>query len=92
MAKLLKLRRGSTSQHSSFTGAEGEVTVDTDKDVLVVNDGSTAGGHPLAAEDMSNVSSASIAGRLATDSIAPAKIAAGALDTDVTIVLSLIHI
>ena len=86
MAKLLKLRRGSTSQHSSFTGAEGEVTVDTDKDVLVVNDGSTAGGHPLAAEDMSNVSSASIAGRLATDSIAPAKIAAGALDTDVTIV------
>ena len=70
MAKLLKLRRGSTSQHSSFTGAEGEVTVDTDKDVLVVNDGSTAGGHPLAAEDMSNVSSASIAGRLATESIA----------------------
>ena len=30
MAKLLKLRRGTTSQHSSFTGAEGEVTVDTD--------------------------------------------------------------
>jgi hypothetical protein len=85
MAKLLKLRRGSTSQHSSFTGAEGEVTVDTDKDVLVVNDGSTAGGHPLAAEDMSNVSSASIAGRLATDSIATTKIAGGALPTDVTV-------
>ena len=85
MAKLLKLRRGSTSQHSSFTGAEGEVTVDTDKDVLVVNDGSTAGGHPLAAEDMSNLSSASIAGRLATDSIATSKIAAGALPTDVTV-------
>ena len=48
MAKLLKLRRGSTSDHSSFTGAEGEVTVDTDKDSLVVHDGSTAGGHPLA--------------------------------------------
>ena len=85
MAKLLKLRRGTTSQHSSFTGAEGEVTVDTDKDVLVVNDGSTAGGHPLAAEDMSNVSSASIAGRLGTDSIATSKIAAGALPTDVTV-------
>ena len=85
MAKLLKLRRGSTSQHSSFTGAEGEVTVDTDKDVLVVNDGSTAGGHPLAAEDMSNVSSASIAGRLATDSIATTKIAAGTLPSDVKV-------
>ena len=48
MAKLLKLRRGSTSDHSSFTGAEGEVTVDTTKDTLVVHDGSTAGGHPMA--------------------------------------------
>ena len=83
MAKLLKLRRGTTTQHGSFTGAEGEVTVDTSKDVLVVNDGSTAGGHPLAAEDMSNVSSASIAGRLGTDSIATTKIAAGNLPTDV---------
>ena len=34
---------------------------------------------------MSNVSSASIAGRLATDSIATTKIAAGALPTDVTV-------
>tara|TARA_B000000609_G_scaffold89956_1_gene68256 strand:- start:895 stop:2193 length:1299 start_codon:yes stop_codon:yes gene_type:complete len=85
MAKLLKLRRGTTSQHGSFTGAEGEVTVDTDKETLVVHDGSTAGGHPVAAEDMANVSSASIAGRLATDSIATSKIAAGALPTDVTV-------
>tara|TARA_B100001250_G_C19792354_1_gene787117 strand:- start:492 stop:1715 length:1224 start_codon:yes stop_codon:yes gene_type:complete len=86
MAKLLKLRRGTTTQHGSFTGAEGEVTIDTDKEVPVVHDGSTAGGHPVAAEDMANVSSASIAGRLATDSIATTKIAAGALPTDVTIV------
>ena len=66
MAKLLKLRRGTTSQHSSFTGAEGEVTVDTDKETLVVHDGSTAGGHPVAAEDMANVSAADIKGRLGT--------------------------
>ena len=85
MAKLLKLRRGTTSQHGSFTGAEGEVTVDTDKETLVVHDGSTAGGHPVAAEDMATVSSASIAGRLSNDSIATSKIAAGALPTDVTV-------
>ena len=85
MAKLLKLRRGTTTQHGSFTGAEGEVTVDTDKETLVVHDGSTAGGHPVAAEDMANVSSASIAGRLANDSIATSKIAAGALPSDVTV-------
>ncbi len=57
MAKLLKLRRGTTTQHSSFTGAEGEVTIDTTKDTVVVHDGSQAGGRPLAREDMSNVSS-----------------------------------
>ena len=85
MAKLLKLRRGNTSQHGNFTGAEGEVTVDTDKDTLVVHDGQNAGGKPLAREDMSNVSSASIAGRLDDDSIAPSKIAAGVLPTDVTV-------
>ena len=80
MAKLLKLRRGTTSQHSSFTGAEGEATVDTDKDTLVIHDGSQAGGRPLAREDMSNVSSSSITGRLGTGSIASAKIAGDAID------------
>tara|TARA_Y100001938_G_scaffold119476_1_gene165492 strand:+ start:22389 stop:23603 length:1215 start_codon:yes stop_codon:yes gene_type:complete len=82
MAKLLRLRRGTTSQHSSFTGAEGEVSIDTDKEVPVVHDGSTAGGHPVAAEDMANVSSASIIGRLAAGSIATAKIADDAIDGD----------
>ena len=47
MATTLKLRRGTTAQHSSFTGAAGEVTVDTDKETVVVHDGSTAGGFPL---------------------------------------------
>ena len=55
MAKLLKLRRGTTSQHGSFTGAEGEVTVDTDKETLVVHDGSTAGGHELLRSNLSNL-------------------------------------
>ena len=85
MAKLLKLRRGTTSQHNTFTGAEGEVTIDTTKDTAVVHDGSTAGGRPLAREDMSNVSSSSIASRLGADSIATTKIAGGALPTDVTV-------
>ena len=48
MAKQLQLRGGTTSEHSSFTGAVREVTVDTDKKTVVVHDGSTAGGFPLA--------------------------------------------
>jgi hypothetical protein len=47
----VKLRRGTTAQHSTFTGAEGEVTVDTDKDTVVVHDGTTAGGHELRRKD-----------------------------------------
>jgi len=44
----IQLRRGTTAQHASFTGLVGEVTVDTDKDTIVVHDGVTAGGYPLA--------------------------------------------
>ena len=62
MAKLLKLRRGTTTQHGSFTGAEGEVTIDTTKDTAVVHDGSTAGGRPLARQDMNNVPAGTILG------------------------------
>ena len=80
MAKLLKLRRGTTTQHSSFTGAEGEVTIDTTKDTAVVHDGSQAGGRPLAREDLNNVSSASITGRLGTGSIVKAKLEADIID------------
>jgi len=50
MATELKLRRGSTTQNNGFTGASGEITVDTDKKTVVVQDGSTAGGTPLATE------------------------------------------
>ena len=49
MAIQIQLRQGTTTEHSTFTGAVGEVTVDTDKEVLVVHDGFTAGGFPVAA-------------------------------------------
>ena len=48
MPTQIQLRRGSTVQTSTFTGAAGEITVDTDKKVVVVHDGSSAGGVPLA--------------------------------------------
>ena len=43
--------RGTTAQHASYTGKVGELTVDTDKKVVVVHDGTTAGGIPMARED-----------------------------------------
>ena len=62
MATILQLRRGTTTQHSTFTGAEGEVTIDTTKDTVVVHDGSTVGGVPLAKES-------AIASKIALDDI-----------------------
>lgn len=56
MPTILQLRRGTGAEHSSFTGAEGEITVNTTKDTLVVHDGSTQGGFELALADGSNVS------------------------------------
>jgi hypothetical protein len=55
MATEIQRRRGTTAQHGSFTGAVGEATVDTDKDTLVVHDGTTAGGFALLREDLSNI-------------------------------------
>lgn len=46
----LKLRRGTTTEHSTFTGAEGEITVDKTKKTIVVHDGATVGGFPLVKE------------------------------------------
>jgi len=61
MAKQVQLRGGTTSQHSSFTGVAREVTVDTDKDTIVVHDGSTAGGVPLAkASELPTLTSLSV--------------------------------
>lgn len=50
MSKQIQRRRGSTAEHASFTGAAGELTVDTTKKTVVVHDGTTAGGTPLAKE------------------------------------------
>lgn len=47
MAVQIQLRQGTTTEHNTFTGAVGEVTVDTDKKTIVVHDGATVGGTPL---------------------------------------------
>ena len=48
MATQIQMRGGTSKEHESFVGASREVTVDTTKNTLVVHDGSTVGGHPLA--------------------------------------------
>ncbi len=47
MTYAVQFRRGTTAQHATFTGAAGEVTVNTDTNELVVHDGTTVGGHVI---------------------------------------------
>ena len=47
MATQVQFRRGSTAQNDAFTGAIGELSVDTDLDLIRVHDGSTPGGFSM---------------------------------------------
>ena len=47
-AKQVQFRRGTTAEYATFTGAVGEITVDTTAVTARVHDGSTVGGFPLA--------------------------------------------
>lgn len=51
MATQMQLRGGTTAETLLFTGAQREVTVDTDKNTLVIHDGVTPGGFPAATEE-----------------------------------------
>jgi Major tropism determinant N-terminal domain len=54
MATQVQFRRGTSAETATFTGAVGEVTVDTVKQTCVVHNGSQAGGYPLLREDGTN--------------------------------------
>ena len=56
MATQVQFRRGTSAETATFTGATGEVTVDTVKHTCVVHDAVQAGGYPLLREDGTNSS------------------------------------
>lgn len=47
MATVLQLRRGNIASTQAFTGANGEITINTDTETIHVHDGVTAGGFAL---------------------------------------------
>ena len=54
MATQVQFRRGTTAEHQSFKGADGEVTVDTSLKTVVIHDAITNGGFPVLRQDGSN--------------------------------------
>ena len=43
--RILQIYRGTTAQNDAFTGAQGELTMDTARKEIRIHDGSTAGGN-----------------------------------------------
>lgn len=72
----VQIRRGTTAQHSTFTGAEGELTFNTSKKSLVIHDGTTAGGISLARGSYINVKDFGAVGDGTTDDTAAFQAAA----------------
>lgn len=47
MATQVQLRRGTEAENDEFTGAEGEITIDTTNDTIRVHDGAKKGGYKV---------------------------------------------
>ena len=47
MPTSVQFRRGTTAQNDAFTGADGELSIDTDKKAIRIHDNSTAGGEEV---------------------------------------------
>ena len=54
MTTAVQRRRGTNTEHASFTGLEGEISVNTTNESVHVHDGSTAGGFELMRADGAN--------------------------------------
>ena len=50
MSKIIQFKRGNTASNNTYLGVDGELTIDTEKKTLVVRDGTTPEGTPLAKE------------------------------------------
>ena len=56
MSRQIQIRRGTAAEHENFTGAVGEITMDTTNKTIRVHDGQTPGGTALAKQsDISQI-------------------------------------
>ena len=55
MPTILQLRRGTTAENAAYTGAAGEITVDTTLNKVLLHDGSTAGGAATVGNVQGNI-------------------------------------
>jgi hypothetical protein len=77
MPTQVQFRRGTTAQNNSFTGAAGELSVNTSNSTIRVHDGSTAGGSELASVTYSSNATNILSGTLSVSRLATSGVAAG---------------
>ena len=77
------VQTGTTSDHSGFTGSQGQLTFNTTTNKLVVHDGSTEGGNPLqnSADSVSIGDDSITTSELGNGAVTETKIADGAVTT-----------
>jgi hypothetical protein len=75
MAIQVQYRRGSAAQNDIFTGALGEITVDTTNKTIRVHDGTTAGGSNIATVSYVDNAIGSLSANSITDGTSNVKIA-----------------
>lgn len=61
MPTQVQFRRGNTAQVAAFTGAPGEIVIDTDRKIVVVQDGVKSGGYPMAPNNAFDTANAAFA-------------------------------
>lgn len=98
MPTVVQFRRGTSAQNDNFTGAIGELSIDTEKDTLRVHDGSTTGGFELvqvnATQTLTNktLTTPSVTNLTATDGVIKSTASATTVSTgDATIVAQYAH-
>lgn len=55
MTTALQRRKGTATNHNSFTGLDAEITINTTNKSIHVHDGTTAGGYETARADFANI-------------------------------------
>jgi len=64
MSKIVQWKRGNTSATTSYTGYEGEMTVNTETWNLHIHDGITAGGYIIVSNGSGSFSSITVTSNL----------------------------
>ena len=74
MSKIVQWKRGNTAVNSTYVGAEGEITIDTEIWTAYVHDGITPGGHAFSAGEIGNITVSGANGQTFTGTVANADI------------------